>query len=148
MFVKNIHTLITFVASLIILSDSNAQQFIGISGGYSKGKFLDFTKKQNYEAKYQLKNGVAISSFYETKVDSVSNFRIELQYKLQSANMEIKNNAGNASFYKKLNYSFQLLNLNLLYSFRLIKMKSLKMYFLLGPTFSYNIHTIAKGNGW
>jgi len=148
MSVNNIHIFIAAFVSIVNLSIANAQQFIGISGGYSKGTFIDFAKKQDYDANYHLKNGVAFSSFYETKMDSTSNLRIELQYKFQSADMEIKSNAGHASFYKNIDYSFQLLNLNLIYSFRLIEKKSLKMYFLLGPTFSYNINTIAKGNGW
>ena len=62
--------------------------------------------------------------------------------------MEINNNAGHASFYKKVDYSFRLLNLNLICSFRLVDKKSFKLYFLLGPTFTYTINTIAKGNGW
>lgn len=148
MLVKNIRIILFVVITIFNLSDSIAQRFIGISGGYSKGGFTDFAKKQDYEANYHFKNGVVISSFYETKMDSVSNLRIELQYKQQSADMEIKNNAGHVSFYKNLDYSFQLLNLNLIYSFRFIEKKSFKINFLIGPTFSYNINTIAKGNGW
>lgn len=148
MSVKNICIIIFSVIGILNSLVSNAQQYIGISGGYCKGTFVDFAKKQDYDANYHLKNGAAFSSFYETKMDSTSNLRIELQYKWQSADMEIKNNAGHASFYKNLDYSFQMLNLNLNYSFRLIEKKSFKMYFLLGPTFSYNINTIAEGNGW
>src|SRR3989304_4671714 len=126
MLVKNIRIILFVVITIFDISDSIAQRFIGISGGYSKGGFTDFAKKQDYEANYHFKNGVVISSFYETKMDSVSNLRIELQYKQQSADMEIKNNAGHASFYKNLDYSFQLLNLNLIYSFRFIEKKSFK----------------------
>lgn len=148
MSVKNIHIFITAFLAIVNLPIANAQQFIGISGGYSKGSFIDFTNKQDYDANYHLKNGTAFSFFYETKMDSTSNLRIELQYRFQNADMEIKNNAGHASFYKNLDYSLQLLNFNLIYSFPLIERKPLKMYFLLGPTFSYNINTISKGNGW
>ena len=148
MSVKDIRIILSSISVIVNLTVSNAQQFIGISGGYNKETFLDFANKQDYDAKYHLKSGVAFSSFYETKMDSTSNLRIELQYKFQNADMEINNNAGHASFYKNLNYSFQLLNLNLIYSFRIFEKKSFKMYFLLGPTFSYNINTIAKGNGW
>ncbi|MGI6320500.1 MAG: hypothetical protein ACOXZK_05980 [Bacteroidales bacterium] len=148
MSVKNIHIIIIGIFAIFNSIVSNAQEFIGISGGYCKGSFTDFTKKGDYDANYHFKNGVAFSSFYETKMDSSSNLRIELQYKLQNADMEIKNNAGHASFYKNIDYSFQLLNLNLIYSFMLIGKKSFKINFLFGPTFSYNIKTIAKGNGW
>lgn len=148
MSVKNIHIIIIVIFAIFNSTVSNAQAFIGISGGYSKGSFTNFTKKDDYDANYHFKNGVAFSSFYETKMDSSSNFRIELQYKLQNADMEIKNNAGHASFYKYIDYSFQLLNLNLIYSFMLIDKKSFKINLLFGPTFSYNIKTIAKGNGW
>ncbi len=148
MSVKSIHIIIIAAIAVFNFSASNAQKFIGISGGYCKGTFTDFAKKQEYDANYNIKNGIAFSSFYETKMDSLSNLRIELQYRFQNADMEIKSNAGHASFYKNLDYSFQLLNLNLIYSFRLIEKKAFKMYFLFGPTFSYNINTIAKGNGW
>lgn len=148
MSVKDIHIITVAIFAIFNSTVSNAQQFIGINGGYCKGTFTDFAKKQDYDANYHFKNGIAFSSFYETKMDSVSNLRIELQYKLQSADMEIKNNAGHASFYKNLDYSFQLLSINLIYSFQLIEKKSFKINFLLGPTFSYNINTIAKGNGW
>jgi hypothetical protein len=148
MSVKNIHIIVIVVIAIFNFSVSNAQQFIGITGGFCKGTFADFAKKQYYDANYNFKNGITFSSFYETKIDSINNLRIELQYNLQNADMEIKNNEGRASFYKNLDYSFQLLNLNLINSFRLIEKKSIKMYFLVGPTFSYNINTIAKGNGW
>ncbi|MBN2730100.1 MAG: outer membrane beta-barrel protein [Bacteroidales bacterium] len=148
MWVKNIHIIIFAIIAIFNSSVSNAQQFIGVSGGYGKGTFTDFAKKQDYDANYHLKNEVAFSSFYETKMDSTNNLRIELQYKLQRADMEIKYNAGHSSFYKNLDYSFHLLNLNLIYSIHIIKKKSFELNFLLGPTFSYNINTVAKGNGW
>jgi len=141
-----------FLIAIVVLNTtiSNAQKFVGISGGYGKGTFLNFAKKLDYDSKYHLKNGVAFSSFYETKndYDSTSNIRIELQYKFQNADMDINNDAGHFSYYKNLDYSFQLLNLNLIYSFRLFEKKSSEIYFLYGLTLSYNLNTTAKGNGW
>jgi hypothetical protein len=148
MLVKNIHIILTAIAAIVNLSLSNAQQFIGFSGGYSKGTFLNFANKQDYDAKYHLKNGVVISSFYETKMDSTPNLRIELQYKFQNTDMEIKDNSGNYSFYKNINYSFQLLNLNLIYSLQLFENNSLKMLLPVGVTMAYTVNTKAKGNGW
>jgi hypothetical protein len=127
---------------------ANAQHYIGFTGGYSIGTFTNFTKKQEYNANYHVKSGVSISSFYETKIDSLCNLKIELQYKWQNADMDIDYSAGHSSFAKKTDYSFHLFNLNLICSFRLVEKKSFKLRFLLGPTFSYNINTTAKGNGW
>lgn len=98
-----------------------------------------FSKKPDYDANYQLKSGVSITSFYETQMDSIINMRVELQYRFQNAGMEIYHNAGHASFYK---------NLNLVYLFRIVDRKSFKANILFGPTFSYTINTLARGNGW
>lgn len=128
---------------------SYAQQHsIGFTGGYNAGTFFNFSKKLDYDANYQLKSGFSAASFYETKMDSIINIRVELQYRLQNAGMEIYRNAGHASFYKNLHYSLHLLNLNLLYLFRIVDRKSFKANILFGPTFSYTINTLAKGNGW
>jgi len=148
MSIKYIHVFIITLIVIANLTISNAQQFVGITTGYSKGTFIDFAKKRDYDANYRLKNGTTFSSFYERKKDSISNFRVELQFKLQRADMEIKNNVGHASFYKNLDYTIKLLNLNFIYSLRLIEKKSLKVYFLIGPTVSYNLNTLANGNGW
>jgi len=147
MVVRKFYIIIASITTLN-LAVANAQHYIGFTGGYSIGTFTNFTKKQGYDANYHLKSGVSISSFYETKIDSLCNLKVELQYKWQNADMEINNNAGHASFYKKVDYSFHLLNLNLICSFRLVEKKSFKLRFLLGPTFSYNFNTHAKGNGW
>lgn len=133
---------------IVNLSIANAQQFIGISGGYSKETFFDFANKQDYDSRYHLKNGATFSSFYETKMDSTPNLRIELQYKFLNADMEIKNDAGHSSFYQKLNYSFQQVNLNLIYLFRIHESNSLKIFLPMGPTMAYTVNTKAKGNGW
>ncbi len=148
MLVKNNHIILIAFLTAFNLSISHAQRYIGICGGSAKGTFLNFTKDENYDAKYHLKNGTAFSSFYETKMDSINNFRIELQYKFQRADLEIKYNAGNASFYKHLDYSIQQLNLNFIYSLRLIEKNSLKIFFSLGPTVTYSINTKAQGSGW
>ncbi|MDL2309011.1 hypothetical protein LJC68_06315 [Bacteroidales bacterium OttesenSCG-928-B11] len=146
--IKNIQFFIIVSIITLNISTSNAQHHIGFSGGYSAGSFTNFTKKEGYDAIYHLKSGVSLSSFYEKKIDSSGSLKIELQYKWQNADMEVENNAGHASFYKKSDYSFHLLAFNLIYSFRLVEKKSFKLYFLLGPTFIYNINTAAKGNGW
>jgi hypothetical protein len=121
---------------------------MGITGGYCMESFTTFAKKQNYDANYHFKNGVAFSFFHESKMDSTINLKIELQYKLQNADMKIKNDAGKASFYTNMDYSFHLFNLNLSPSFRIIEKKMFKMNFLLGMTLAYNITTTAIGNGW
>lgn len=145
---KHIHNILFSVITIFNLSVSNAQRYIGINGGFSKGTFMNFSKKENYDASYQWKDGIMLSSFYETKIDSNSNLKIELQYRRQNVNMEITNTAGNASFYRNLKYSSQLLGLNLTYSFRFIEKKRFTVYFVFGPTFSYNLNTASKGNGW
>jgi hypothetical protein len=148
MSIKSINIIIVAAFAIFNSTVSNAQKFIGINGGYCIGTFTDFTKKENYDANYHFKKGFSFSSFYETKMDSASDLRVELQYILQNADMEINNNAGHASFYKNLDYSFRLINLNLVYSFQLIERKSSNVRFLIGPTFSYNLTTSTKGSGW
>jgi hypothetical protein len=146
----------TYVIVIIVLfhlinysSISYAQQHsIGLTGGYNAGTFFNFSKKPGYDANYQLKSGFSVASFYETKMDSISYLRVELQYRFQNAGMEIYRNAGHASFYKNLDYSLHLLNLNLLYLFRIVDRKPFKANILFGPTFSYMINTFARGNGW
>lgn len=124
------------------------QHSIGLTGGYNAGTFFNFSKKPDYDANYQLKSGFSVASFYETQMDSIINIRVELQYRLQNAGMEIYRNAGHASFYKNLDYSLHLLNLNLIYLFRIVDRKPFKANILFGPTFSYTINTLARGNGW
>jgi hypothetical protein len=145
---KNICVIIIFFTGMLPFSVSNAQHAVGLSGGYATGTFINFTKKQNYDATYHWKNGGVFSVFYQFQIDSTSIFGVEMQYKFQKADIEINNNAGNSSFYKNMDYSFQMLNFNLNYSFRLIEKKSLKMYLLFGMIFSYNTKTAAQGNGW
>lgn len=128
---------------------SSAQQHsVGFSGGYNTGKFFNFSKNDDYDTKYHLKSGFSVASFYEAKMDSISNFRVELQYRFQNADMAIDYNAGHASFYKNLNYSFHLLNLNLLYAFEIVNRKSFKINIVLGPTLSFVTNIRARGNGW
>lgn len=148
---KSIKHIYPFIITLILtanLTIAEAQHFVGITAGYSKGRFMNFANDRDYDSNYRLKNGLSFSSFYEGRNDSISSFRVELNYKLQGADMEVENFAGHASFYKNLDYKIQLLNLNLLYSLLLIKKKALKMSLLIGPTVSYNLHTSSNGNGW
>ena len=145
MSVKNIYIIIIVIFNYTI---SNAQHFVGITGGYSVGKFANFSKEQDYNAIYHFKSGVAFSSFYETKMDSGCNIRIELQYKWQNADMEINYNAGHSSFYHNSDYSFHLLSLSPICLFRLAEKKRFKLNFLFGFNFAYNMNTNAKGNGW
>ena len=146
MSVKHIYIVIIAIVAMFYSSVSNAQHYIGFIGGYGVGTFTNFTKKQDYNANYHFKSGVNFSSFYETKIDSGFNLRVELQYKWQNADMKIDYNAGHSSFYNNTDYSFHLLNINLICLFRLIEKKLIKMNLLFGPTLAYNINTIAKGN--
>jgi len=148
MSVKNFCVFIIASITTINFTVVNAQHYIGFTGGYSIGTFTNFTKKQGYDANYHLKSGASISSFYETKIDSLCNIKIELQYRWQNADLEVDYYFEHSSFYKNIDYSFHLLNLNLICSFRLVEKKSFKLRFLLGPTFSYNLNTHAKGSGW
>ena len=143
MSVKNI----CLIIAIFNFTISNAQHFVGFTGGYSVGKFANFSKEQGYNANYHFKSGIAFSSFYETKMDSGCNIRIELQYKWQHADMEIEYNAGRSSFSHNSDYSFHLLSLNPICLFRLVEKKKFKLDFLFGLNFAYNINTTAKGNG-
>lgn len=131
-----------------VSSKCQAQSYFGLIGGFTEAKLFNFTNDEEYNAKYHLRNGASFSTFYEMKVDSVTNLRIEFQYKFQKTDFEIKNNAGHASFYKNLDYSFQQANLNLVFTFRLLEKRFLKINFLLGPTVSCTINTKSKGDGW
>ena len=145
MSIKNILVIIALI--LFILPLANAQNYIGFNGGYCTGSFMNFSKHKDYEADYNFKNGYTFSSFYEKKQDSTYNLIIELQYKKQNAEFRVKKNEKYGTF-DEIDYSFQHLNLNLIYSFRLIENKTFKLYYTFGMTFSYNINTIAKGYGW
>lgn len=146
---KNICIAITVIVIIVNISISNAQQFIGIDGGIGKGTLLDFTNDSDYNAIYPLKNGITFSSFYENSTSSVNSLRIELDYTFQRADMKITNSNGyTTSFYKNLDYSFQLTSLNLIYNFRIIDKRMFKVFLLAGPTFSYTLKTKAIGNGW
>lgn len=139
-------TYITFIFFTCISINNHiyAQHFIGITGGYSCGRFLDYTNDPHYDAKYYFNSGIVVSSFYETKIDSSTNFKIDLQYHFQRADLEVKSK----SFYKNLDLAFHQLNLHLVPSFRLFDKKSLKINLSLGMVLSYNLHTHSKGNGW
>ncbi|MEG1555331.1 MAG: hypothetical protein RR356_01225, partial [Bacteroidales bacterium] len=114
----------------------------------SIGTFTNFVNEQDYKTIYHFKNGVTFTPFYETKIDSICNLKIEMQYRWQNADMNIDYDFGHSSFYKNIDYSFHLLNLNLICSFRLVEKKSFKLRFLFGAILGYNINTLAKGSGW
>ncbi len=136
-------------SGLYMSPSSYAQSYMGIIGGITEAKLFEFTNNEEYNAKYHLRNGASFASFYEMKMDSVTNLRIELQYKFQNADMEIKNYASLASSsYKNLDFSFHQVNLNLIFTFRLIEKHFFKIDFLFGPAVSYTINTKSKGNGW
>ena len=137
---------ICIIVFLVIFdsSVSNAQHFIGFTGGYCVGTFFNYTKEQDYNAIYHFKNGIAFSSFYETKMDSVCYVRVELQYKWQLANMKIDYKIGHSAFHDNMEYSLHLLSLNLTIPFRLVEKNKFKFNFLFGFNSSYNINTIAK----
>lgn len=144
----NVRILISLIIIGMVNSVTVAQNnSIGIMGGYQKGALFNYTTT-DYEAKYPVNNGTSFSLFYEDKIDS-SRFRVELQYVHQNVGMEIKNNTGYiSSFYKNMDYSFRLLNLNLNYSFCLVEEKSVGIYCVFGPTFFYTLTTHVHGNGW
>lgn len=136
-------------SGLYMSPKSDAQSYIGLIGGITEAKLFDFTNNEEYNAKYHLRNGASFSSFYEMKMDSVTNLRIELQYKFQNADMEIKNHLSHASSsYKNLDFSFHQANLNLVFTFQLLEKHFLKIDFLIGPTVSYTINTKSEGKGW
>lgn len=139
---------IALIFKSVLFNMIHAQHYIGFNAGYSTASFVDFTNDNNYESKYRFKSGVAISSFYEAKIDSNVNFRIELQYNYQQSDLEVRNNVGKGSFYKNLDFSSHLMNLHFAPSFRLINKKSLRMSFSPGLVVSYNMYTHSKGNGW
>lgn len=128
---------------------SYAQQHaIGFTTGYNAGRFLNFFKDDTYHANYRLKSGFSLATFYETKNKPVVSFRVGLQYQYQNANMEVHEQVSHSSFYTKIDYSIQLLVLNLDLVFQLVKQPKLKFNLLFGPDFSYTINTKAKGEGW
>jgi len=145
---KTIYRILTVFLVLSNFSIANAQNFMGVTGGYSAGAFTNFIKDPSYEAIYHFKPGIVFSSFYENKMNSVVNFKLELQYRWQNADMEVKHTSGTLSSYSNIDYSFHLLNLNLIYSFRMVERKTFQLYFLFGLSFAYNVNTVAKGNGW
>ena len=139
---------LVIVVLLLNVFCSNAQRAIGFTGGYSLGTFFNFSKDQYYDATYHFKSGAAFSFFYEDKISPITNLKIGLQYNLQYADLKIDMDQGHGSFYKDMDYSFHLLNLNFSTSFKLAEKESFKLRFLLGFNFAYNINTLAKGNGW
>lgn len=124
------------------------QHSIGFTGGYNVSRFYNYSKKPDYDTKYQLKGGFSFASFYEMQLDSVVRAKIELQYGFHRTSMEVNNNAGHSSFYFNVDYSFHLLNLNILYLFRFVNKQAIKANVVFGPTFYYTVNTHAKGNGW
>lgn len=138
-----------FIAFLTILSVSaQGQSYWGISGGVSKGTFLDYSNDKEYHAKYNVRSGASFSSFYETKKDSITHARIELQYKIQRGHIEAEYDGGHASFYKNINYSFQQLNLDLIYLFKLFEKRSTRLSLSFGPSLGYTLRTKSEGMGW
>jgi len=125
-----------------------SQNYIGFKAGVSKVKFFDFEKSEDFDVVYPFKNAMLFGFFYENKIDSTKNFRVELQYQFLNADMEIKNNSGNSSYYKSLNYSFQQLGINILYSLNIFESKSFKVFLPFGVAAAYTVKTKSKGNGW
>lgn len=128
---------------------SYAQQHaIGFTTGYNAGRFFNFFKDDTYHANYRLKSGFSLATFYETKDKPVVSFRVGLQYSFQKADMEVSEQVSHSSFYTKIDYSIQLLVLNLDLVFQLVNQPKLKFNLLFGPDFSYTFNTKAKGEGW
>lgn len=128
--------------------ECSSQPCIGLNGGYFQGKFIDFNNENKYETgDYHFKGGISYSIFYENKIGSISNFRIELQYKLINMGYESKYYRYNDTFDSSLVYSSKLLNMNLIYLIKIKDTKFLKLCFLTGGILSYNIKTRAKGAG-
>lgn len=145
---RSIFLLIFVLETFSNLPLSSAQSFIGLNGGYIMSRFNNFSKKEGYDARYQIKNGYHISSFLETKMDSIIFLRIEIQYKFQNASLDVKNNLGHESFYRKIDYSMDYLCINLNYSFPIKNRKAKGFFLLFGPSFSYNTLTQSNGIGW
>ncbi len=130
-------------------SSSHAQNYLGVHAGYNAATLLDYIRKDDYKSNYTIKSGLGISVFYEgVHEEDVSNYRVELQYQYQEVDAEVRSSGGHGSYYRDMTYSFHRLNLNLAYSFPIIKRRLFSMAIVVGPSISYNFSTHAKGNGW
>jgi hypothetical protein len=121
-----------------------AQNSIGGTISYGKGRFIDYTKDDSYKVKYPLSNVFSASAFYQTTIDSLYSLRFELQYGYEEAIMDVTYLSGHGSYQKKLDYTYQKVQLNLIYPLRIITRNSFDLVFNVGPSISYNLVSSAK----
>lgn len=119
-----------------------------MSAGYGRSGFFDFSKDENYEAKYKVGNAALVSAFYESTVDSTSNFRMEIGYASQNLSLEVDDSESKKAFYRNIQYRRQTINLDANYLFRLAGKGIFRLNLLLGLNASYNVTTSALGSGW
>lgn len=132
----------------IIVGFSYAQWHIGIQGGLGKSSFFDLENDPDYNAEFSFQNCSGISLFHESKNDSTSNLKVEIEYTFINAKMIVSHDAGYSSFYSDIAYSMQQIRLNCIYTFSLMKLKKMNLSYSIGPTIAYSFNSVASGSGW
>lgn len=141
---KVIHLLLI---TLLSTSFSHAQNFLGIHTGYNAATLFDYSRNDDYKSNYTIKSGVGLSAFYEgVYEENASNYKVELQYGYQEADFEVSNKADHS--YTNMAFTWHQLNLNLAYSFSLLKRNAVNIRLLVGSSLSFSLVTTAKGSGY
>lgn len=126
-----------------------AQNKIGAFGGGTINRLFDYANDDSYETNFDFGFGFSISAFHEMEIDTVTNFRTELQYRYQELSLEVHSSSSNNSFYDNIYLSSQQINLNLEYILKLNSVQSKNKWNLIfGPSINYNLKTKSIGNGW
>lgn len=124
-----------------------SKKYLGACAGYNLGSMVDFTRDEGFSSKYNFKSGSLISIYFQ-KASYRYKYKLEIQYGIQQADMEIKFLQYEGSYYKNLDYTFQHLNLNFSYLIALLNKKGRTLNLLIGPTLSAHTKTHSKGFGW
>jgi hypothetical protein len=128
--------------------NSFSQNYFGFNVGFNEGSLFTYRKQKDYIDSYHFKSGLSLSFFYETKLASTTNYRLELQYIHQKTDFEVYYISSKFGFYKNLDLVFDRFNFNLIYVFQLINKDSYKINLLTGPNISYTFQAKSYGYGW
>lgn len=137
-----------FALTLTCSCFAQSNRNIGMHGGPVFGRFMNFSKEEDYQTNYPIKSGGMLSLFYEIEEDSVVSFRLSAQYLNQQGYLEIDKSAGHDSFYDQINFSSRQFRFMIDYDFLITPNRKFDLRLITGLGASYTFNTFVDGNGW
>lgn len=143
---------ISFVSRVNVYS----QYFFGAQAGYIRSGFTSFHKPdKDFNQKSGLRDGYGANIFFESINDSTkTKLKFEIGYLKQNAFLDVEGHQHDGKipsgkrYGRKVNYSFDNINLNIIYAHKIVYRKSFVINVLIGLSFNRNFKFEEKGVGW